>query len=165
MVQLVNVFNLFFLLVVNPLAGILLIARSLPAIDPTHVTLSESGLLTALESVGLVLYVAGFLLMAWALLTLRRNYQLGGSDPRSADRMVIDGPYRLIRHPMYAAALMIALGLACLIQSWSVFGVFCIYLALILLLIPMEEEGLRKAYGEQYDAYRQKAKRLVPFVY
>ncbi len=42
---------------------------------------------------------------------------------------------------------------------------FAIYLVLILLFIPMEEEGLRKAYGEHYVAYRKKARKLVPFVY
>ena len=61
--------------------------------------------------------------------------------------MIVDGPYRVVRHPMYSAALSIALGLACLIQSGACFAVFCIYLALILPLIPVEEaevaEGLR----------------------
>ena len=165
MVQLVNVFNLFFLLVVNPLAAILLITRRLPTIDPTHTAINEPWILVVLEIAGLVMYVAGFLLMAWALITLRRNYQLGGSAPRSEDKMVMDGPYRLIRHPMYTAALSISLGLACLIQSWACFGVFCIYLVLILLLIPMEEDRLRAAYGEQYVGYQQKARKLIPCVY
>jgi protein-S-isoprenylcysteine O-methyltransferase len=102
--------------------------------------------------------------MAWALITLGRNYQLGGSAPRSDDKMVMDGPYRLVRHPMYTAALSISIGLACLIQSWAFFCVFCIYLVLILLLIPMEEDGLRKAYGGQYVVYQQKARKLIPFV-
>jgi protein-S-isoprenylcysteine O-methyltransferase Ste14 len=66
---------------------------------------------------------------------------------------------------MYTAALSIALGLACLIQSLAFFGVFCIYLMLMAPLIPMEEDRLRTAYGAQYDTYQQKTKKLVPFVY
>jgi len=162
LVQLVNIFNLFFLLVVNPLAAILLITRRLAAIDPVHITIIEPWILLALEIVGLVIYVMGFLLMAWALITLGRNYQLGGSAPRSENKMVVDGPYRLIRHPMYTAALSISLGLACLIQSWAFFCVFCIYLVLIFLLIPMEENGLQKAYSEEYHAYQQKTRMLIP---
>ncbi len=165
LVQIVNIFNLFFLLVVNPIAAILLITRSLTAIDPTHVTIDNPSILMGLEIIGLVLYVTGFLLMAWALIKLGMNYQLGGSAPRAEDSMIIDGPYKLIRHPMYTAALAISLGLACLIQSGAFFGVFCIYLVLILLMIPMEDDGLRKAYGEQYVTYQQKARRLIPFVY
>jgi len=119
------------LLIVNPLAAILLITRRLAIIAPTHMITDEARILMVLEIVGLVMVVIGYLLMAWALITLGRNYQLGGSAPRSEDKMVMDGPYRLIRHPMYTAALSISLGLACLIQSWAFLCVFCIYPVLI----------------------------------
>jgi protein-S-isoprenylcysteine O-methyltransferase Ste14 len=165
MVQLVNIFNLFFLLIVNPLAAVLLITRLLTKVDPTHIIINEPWGLTILEVVGLVLYVTGYFLMAWALITLGLSYQLGGSVPRSEDKMIMNGPYGLIRHPMYTSALSISLGLACLIQSWAFFCVFGIYLILISLLIPMEEDGLRKAYGNQYEVYRQKARKLIPFIY
>ena len=154
LVQLVNIFNLFFLLVVNPLAALLLITRRLVTIDPTRMIVDSLSILMVLEFAGLVMYVLGFLLIAWALVMLGRNYQLGGSAPRSEDKVVMDGPYGLVRHPMYTAALSISLGLACLIQSWAFFCVFCIYLVLIFLLIPVEEDGLREAYGEQYVAYQ-----------
>jgi protein-S-isoprenylcysteine O-methyltransferase Ste14 len=164
LIQLVNVFNLFFLLIVNPVVAILLLTRRLDMVDPTRLVIENPGILATLDAIGIVLYVAGFLLMAWALTGLRNNYQLGGSLPRDTDRLVIVGPYRLVRHPMYAAALYISLGLACLTQSLACFTVFCIYLVLILLLIPVEEKGLQQAYGSQYIAYRQKIKKLVPFV-
>lgn len=165
LVQLVNIFNLFFLLVVNPLAAILLITGCLPAIDPTYMPINEPRILMVLEILGLLMYVVGYLLMGAALITLGRNYQLGGSAPRPEDKVVMDGLYGLVRHPMYTSALSISLGLACLIQSWACFGVFCIYLLLILVLIPVEEDGLQKAYGEKYVAYKRKARKLIPFVY
>jgi len=99
-VQLVNIFNLFFLLVVNPLAGLLLISRRLEVTDPTHLIIKARWPLVFLEIAGLAVYVLGFFLMAWALLRLGGNYQLGGSAPRPEDTMVMDGPYRLVRHPM-----------------------------------------------------------------
>lgn len=165
MIQLVNGFNLFFLLIVNPLTAILLITRRMEIISPTRLPIDEPWTLLILEIIGLVMYAIGFFLMAQALIMLGRNYQLGGSAPRSEDKMIIEGPYKLLRHPMYSAALSISLGLACLTQSWAFFFVFIIYLLLIIPLIPLEEDGLRKAYGEQYTAYRQKAKKLVPFIY
>lgn len=165
LVQLVNVFNLFFLLVVNPLSAILLITDRLPKSDPTHLTVNEQWITTVVEIVGLALCVAGYLLMAWALITLGRNYQLGGSAPRPEDKMISDGPYSLIRHPMYTAALSISLGLAFLIQSGAFMGVFFIYLALITPLIVTEENALRKTYDEQYRVYQQKTRKLIPFIY
>ena len=164
LVQSVNVFNLLFLLAVNPVAAVLLIARRLATADPTYTTVALPGR-TILEIAGLALYVAGFLLMAAALITLGRNYQLGGCPPRPGDNMIREGPYRLVRHPMYLAAWCISLGLACLTQSWAAFGVFCIYVVLILVLVPAEEVGLRRAYGEQYAALQKETRRLVPFVY
>ena len=161
----VNGFNLFFLLIVNPLAAILLITSYMEIIDPTRLAIDEPWILLFLEIIGLVIYVVGYFLMAQALIILGRCYQLGGSAPRSEDKMVIGGPYKLIRHPMYTAALSISLGLACLVQSWAFFSVFAIYLVLIILLIPVEEEGLGKAYGLEFVDYRQKTKKLIPFVY
>jgi protein-S-isoprenylcysteine O-methyltransferase Ste14 len=165
LVQLVNIFNLFFLLVVNPLAAIGLITGRLARLDPTHIATAAGSGLVLLETLGLLLYVAGFVLMVWALLTLRQNYQLGGSVPRSEDKLVMNGPYAFIRHPMYSSALSISLGLACLIQSLAFLGVFVIYLVLILDLIPLEEKGLQKVYGAKYAEYQKATKTLVPAIY
>lgn len=79
--------------------------------------------------------------------------------------MILAGPYGFIRHPMYTAALSISLGLAGLVQSVAFLSVFLIYVILISLLIPMEENELHNAYGEHYTAYQQKARKLIPFVY
>lgn len=165
MIQLVNSFNLFFLLMVNPLAALSLITRRIEILNPTRIILNDPRLVTLLETAGLVIYVAGYLLLGWALIKLGSNYQLGGSTPRLNDSLVLNGPYRWVRHPMYTAALNISLGLACLTQSWAFLGVFLSYLALILLLIPLEEKGLQRAYEKQQDRYRQKVKKLIPYVY
>lgn len=162
---LVNIFNLFFLLIANPLAAILLIAGQLESVDVSSLKIGSGWLLVLVEGGGLVIYLAGFALMVWALATLRRNYQLGGSDPRSSDRLVLSGPYALVRHPMYTAALCIAFGLACVTQSLICLSAFMVYLVLILLLIPVEEVSLERAYGEQFAGYRQKVKKLVPLLF
>jgi protein-S-isoprenylcysteine O-methyltransferase Ste14 len=160
---LVNIFNLLFLLVINPLAAILLLMEKINMVDPSFLTITNGPVLILLETAGLIMYLFGFLLMAWALIILGRNYQLGGVDPRATDKMVFNGPYTYLRHPMYTAALSIALGLACLIQSLACFVAFSLYLVLIVLLIPYEEESLVKAYGETYIQYKQKVRRLLPF--
>jgi len=165
LVQLVNVFNLLFLLVVNPLAGVLLLTRRLAAVDPGHVDILEPGIRAAVQIAGLAIYVIGFAVMAWALIALRRSYQLGGLAPRPEDRMVTSGPYRVIRHPMYAAVLLISFGLACLTQSLIGLAVLVIYVVLLSRLIPIEESRLLNAYGKSYAVYQRDTRRLVPFVY
>jgi hypothetical protein len=61
LVQIVNIFNLFFLLVVNPLAAIMLITRRLAMIDPTLIAVNQPLILISFEVAGLVMYVTGFL--------------------------------------------------------------------------------------------------------
>ena len=165
LVQLVNIFNLFFLLIVNPLVAILMITQSLDTFDLTRLTIQSTWLLNTLVVTGVILYILGYLLMAWALIDLRSNYQLGGSVPRTTDHLVVVGPYHFVRHPMYAAALYISLGLAFLTQSLACLAVFCIYFVLISLLIPFEEKGLQQAYGIGYGEYQHKVRKLIPFLY
>jgi len=162
---LVNIFNLFFLLIANPLAAILLITGQLKGADPSSMDLGSEWLLMVVEIGGFIIYLTGFFLMGWALIRLGGNYQLGGSNPRPDDIMIIGGPYALIRHPMYTAALCIAFGLACFTESLACLGAFIIYLVLILLLIPVEEESLLRAYRGQYAEYQQKVRKLVPFYF
>ncbi len=162
---LVNIFNLFFLLIANPLAAFLLITERIEGVDPTFLEITSGWLLIVVEIGGLIIYLKGFFLMGWALITLGSNYQLGGSDPRAHDTIIVSGPYAFIRHPMYTAALCIAFGLACLTQSLACLGVFAVYVVLILLLIPVEEQSLLRAYGERYAAHQKKARKLVPFVF
>ena len=159
---LTHIFNFLFLLVAIPFAAILLIIRRAQALDPASLALGTSGLRAGMWVAGMLLYGAGCILLAWALLTLRGNYQVGGNAPRASDVLVTRGPYRFVRHPMYAAALCISLGLACLTHSLAYFCMFCIYVLLILLLIPREEDALRRAYGERYAVYRDTVKRLAP---
>lgn len=163
-IRAVNVFNLFFLLVVNPAAAVLLLMGRLPAVDPAHLEIESAAVLALLESLGLLLYAGGFLLMASGLGALRQAYQLGGLQPRPEDGLVVSGPFRLVRHPMYASVLGISLGLALLVQSGTALLVSVIYAGLIRFLVPIEEAGLASAYGEAYTEYRRKTGAVIPFV-
>lgn len=162
LVRAVNTFNLGFLLVVNPAAAALLLAGRLQAWDVTRIEVPWAWLGTTVDAVGVVAYLAGCALMAWSLLTLRSRYQLGGVAPRPRDELVTSGPYALVRHPMYLAALAIALGLALALQSLFCLAVFVIYLVLLKLLMPFEEAGLRSAYAGAYEVYARRVPALIP---
>jgi protein-S-isoprenylcysteine O-methyltransferase Ste14 len=157
-IWLVHVFNFSFLLVANPLAAVLLMSSRTRGSD-------SPGLSAALGAAGVLVSAVGCFLMAWALATLRRNFQVCGNPPRNSDQLVTRGPYRLVRHPMYTGAVCVSFGLACLTRSLVYFGVFCLYVLLVLLLVPSEERGLQRAYGGRYAAYRKAVKRLVPLLY
>jgi protein-S-isoprenylcysteine O-methyltransferase Ste14 len=87
--------------------------------------------------------------------------------PRGGVALVLGNAFNLffLLHPMYTAALSLSAGLCCLTQSGAAVCVFCGYLAVIFVLIPLEEAGLQQAYGEPYAAYQQRVPRLLPWVY
>jgi protein-S-isoprenylcysteine O-methyltransferase Ste14 len=160
-----HVFNLFFLTAVTPAVAILMVARKWETLDPTRVDPGQIPVHLGLETSGLLLCLAGNALMGWALVTMRGHFQVMGKLPRPTDRLLLSGPYQLVRHPMYASVLGQSLGLALLTQSLAIFTLFCVYLKLILSLVALEEEGLRRAYGENFAAYQSRVKKLVPLFY
>ena len=69
--------------------------------------------LTVLVPIGLVLVFVGNCFQAWAKLVLRRSFGIA-----AANRGVkVSGPYRLVRHPMYAGYLMVHIGLLALMPA------------------------------------------------
>lgn len=83
---------------------------------------------------------------------------------RPGARLVTGGPYRRIRHPMYASVL---LGVGALVvadsRPWRI-ALLAALLVVLLLKAAREEEYLRAAFPE-YAAYAARTWRLVPFVY
>lgn len=66
---------------------------------------------------------------------------------------------------MYTALLCFDLGLFLMTQSGLLLLLFGLLLGVVLLLLPVEENQLGTAYGDQYEKYRKKVRALVPLVY
>ena len=151
------------------------LARQLAAVGllPVTVTLVVPGLILwrngaegggwALVLVGAVLVAAGVALVAWTATLFARigRGTIAPWDPTS--RLVVLGPYRHVRNPMISGVLAILLGEAAIFASvplllWfaGVFAVNALYLPLV------EEPGLRKRFGADYDAYRANVPRWLP---
>jgi len=77
---------------------------------------------------------------------------------------VYRGPYRLVRHAIYAGGLLAMLGTA------IVYGEAGCFLAVALAFVGWwlktrrEEEFMVQQFGEEYHRYQRNVKRLIPFV-
>jgi protein-S-isoprenylcysteine O-methyltransferase Ste14 len=106
--------------------------------------------------------VVAALLMLWARLTFGLRSWHGTADP-TAGGLITKGPYRFLRHPIYAAiAFFVGAGVA---SHASVVTVAMAVLAFgaIAVRIGTEERLLIERYPE-YAAYAARTKRIIPFV-
>ena len=79
--------------------------------------------------------------------------------------IITTGPYRFVRHPMYAGALLYFVGLPLLLGSWL--GLACVPILVwaLMLRVLIEELTLRKQFPE-YSAYAARVRdKLLPFIW
>jgi protein-S-isoprenylcysteine O-methyltransferase Ste14 len=111
--------------------------------------------------VGLAVGLAGAVLVVWAALLLGR-LMIHEAAVRVDHALIESGPYRLVRHPVYAGylALLLGSGVAalnvCLLLIWPV------SLLGILIQAASEEQLLRGRFGQDYERYVGRTGRLVP---
>ncbi len=111
-----------------------------------------------LRASGILLFAFGLLFIFWGMYTLRKAVFVPGN------KLVIAGPFKFVRHPMYLGGITGALGLA-LFAGSAPGAVYSFVLALVLSHIAdAEEEELRARFGEEYDVYAGKVPKLLPRV-
>jgi protein-S-isoprenylcysteine O-methyltransferase Ste14 len=106
----------------------------------------------------IVVVILGTLFTIWSLATLGRNF---GLFPEVRG-LVLRGPYRLVRHPVYLGEMIAALGLLIARPHPLTFVVFGVFVVLQYWRTIYEERALAAAYPDEYAAYRRQVPRLVP---
>ncbi|HXF63350.1 MAG TPA: methyltransferase, partial [Caldilineaceae bacterium] len=85
-------------------------------------------------------------------------------DVRADARLVQEGPYRWIRHPMYSGLIWTGLALVLEHPTWPRWGALLALAANFVVKLHVEEHLLRQVFPS-YAAYQARTKRLVPFIY
>jgi protein-S-isoprenylcysteine O-methyltransferase Ste14 len=115
--------------------------------------------------VGQLVVLAGLGLIVWGSAALRA----GGSfstlpRPRPDGTLVEDGPYRYLRHPLYAGLVVAGVGAGLARSSWLELGLTALLFVVLDFKRRREEAWLLTQYPG-YEAYRNRTKALVPFLY
>lgn len=104
---------------------------------------------------GALLIVSGALVIVDSLVRFAR--QGGGSLSPAAptQRLVVAGPYRYVRNPIYIATAAVLTGQALLLRQPILLAAAAVYLAAMATLTRLREEPLmRRRFGAQYEDYR-----------
>jgi protein-S-isoprenylcysteine O-methyltransferase Ste14 len=113
---------------------------------------------------GVLLYAAGGVLRLAPVFVLGRRFS-GLVAIQPEHRLVSSGLYGVIRHPSYLGLFVLSLGWGLAFRSGV--GVILAVLTVPVLLarIDAEERLLSETFGAEYDAYRARTWRLIPYVY
>ena len=78
-------------------------------------------------------------------------------------KLVVEGPYRIVRNPMYWSVVSVMLGEALAFRSLTLAEIGCaVFAGAILFVMVYEEPILRTKFGAEYEAYCQRVPRWLP---
>ena len=113
---------------------------------------------------GLALTVAGLGFALWARIAIGRNWG-GAITVQEGHKVIRNGPYAVVRHPIYAGFMLATLGTA------IVFGQVAGLISTALVVLcwgykgRLEEHFLIEQFGPEYEQYRRDVKALIPGVW
>jgi protein-S-isoprenylcysteine O-methyltransferase Ste14 len=128
------------------------------------IAIALTGPILARNPLLLTMEAAAVLLGVWALLTVRIGNVHVVPDPRLGATLVRSGPYRWIRHPMYAALLLGALALVLESPTPLRWGLLVVLLIDLVVKLHYEERILLDHFAG-YAEYMAASKRLIPYIY
>jgi protein-S-isoprenylcysteine O-methyltransferase Ste14 len=114
---------------------------------------------------GIACLVASLWLFARSHADLGSNWSIT-LEVREEHRLITDGIYRRVRHPMYSALLLYSLRQVLAVPNWIAgpsYGVAM--LLLVALRLGPEERMMIEQFGPDYEAYRHRTRRLIPGVW
>lgn len=113
--------------------------------------------------VGLVVFIIFSWIQVWAYKTMGKNYSQEVIISKKQE-LVIDGPYKFVRHPQYTAQLISDIGAGVALASYLVLPVvLLLQIPLFILRASLEEKLLLKHF-EDYENYKKRSGFIIPFI-
>lgn len=110
-----------------------------------------------------ILCVCGVSFCVWARIVLGQNWS-GTVTLKEHHELIVDGPYRLVRHPIYTGLLAMIVGT--MMELGHLGGIIGFLLVLVSLWVKSshEEELMCQQFPDQYPGYQDRVRRIIPFV-
>lgn len=113
------------------------------------------------QAFGLLLYLVVALWMRWT----QRYLGTAFADKSPRPTLMQSGPFRRIRHPYYAGAMVEKIAVALVFASAVGWLLVVPWGILLLRQVRLEEVHLHRLFGREYEAYARQTARLVPGIY
>lgn len=110
---------------------------------------------------GIVLVVGGYACTLWCYVAMGNTWRIG-VNKNEKTTLVERGPYRAIRHPIYAFQLVMLAGAALLLPTMLSFVILGLHFICALIKAVDEENYLKTVHGQTYLDYMGRTGRLLP---
>ena len=110
---------------------------------------------------GLALLLLGLAFACWARIVLGRNWS-ATVQLKQDHELVVVGPYRRVRHPIYTGMLLGLLGTALVFGEWRGLLALALVAAAFWFKLRHEEAWMRERFGTAYVDYMRRTKALIP---
>ncbi|HEY4115711.1 MAG TPA: isoprenylcysteine carboxylmethyltransferase family protein [Rhizomicrobium sp.] len=111
---------------------------------------------------GIALIVIGVVVSQSAFFLFRREDTEIMPHSETNKKLVIRGPYRVTRNPMYLGLVLISLGIALWVGTPPMYAVpVLVFIIANSVHIPFEEAKMRRQFGATYDDYTKKVRRWI----
>jgi protein-S-isoprenylcysteine O-methyltransferase Ste14 len=118
----------------------------------------------AVAWIGVALTAAGITFAFWARFTLGRNWS-GTVTVKHDHELIVRGPYRIVRHPIYTGFTLAMLGTAVVIGQAR--GLVAVALIVVAWRFKwgIEERFMLEEFGDRYADYRKRVRALIPGIW
>ena len=115
------------------------------------------GMPLATQLAAMALCVAGYAVVVWATAANAYFSQIVRLQPERGQTVVSGGPYRFVRHPGYAGAIVYECALPILLASWWALGISVVTVLLLVIRTALEDRLLRAELAG-YAEYAQRVR-------
>jgi len=115
-----------------------------------------------LPKLGLALALLPWAFPVWAAVLFHRaGTEINPISPTNR-ALIVDGPYRYTRNPMYLGLALVTLGVAIWVGAWPMFlAPVALFVTTNWVHIPFEETKMHRQFGASYDQYLARVRRWV----
>ena len=113
------------------------------------------------DALGLSIQAIGLAFSVWARRALGKNWAARVTIGAKQE-LIVAGPYRIVRHPIYSGLLFALIGTAVIAVNLNALAGFLLILVSVVIKLRREESALREHFGEAYADYASQVPALVP---
>ncbi|MEO5739025.1 MAG: isoprenylcysteine carboxylmethyltransferase family protein [Vicinamibacterales bacterium] len=153
--------GLFILATLRPLGAMFWFGMLAWLINPDWMAWSSVYLPMWARWTGVAVLPFGCALLVWTFRSLGRNLT-DTVVTRKEHTLVVHGPYRWIRHPLYTSAALFGIAMSLSTANWFLLATGVLLLGLLVTRTRKEEANLVARFGESYQTYMQRTGRFLP---